>query len=81
MLVSFLWSINLANGQSWKMADVPLKTPWADLIGPSDPLPEYPRPMMTRPKWINLNGIWEFQELEANYAPLFQKKLKIFLNA
>ncbi len=76
MLVSFLWSINLANGQSWKMADVPLKTPWADLIGPSDPLPEYPRPMMTRPKWINLNGIWEFQELEANYAPLFQKKLK-----
>ena len=23
--------------------------------------PEYPRPQMVRPDWINLNGTWEYQ--------------------
>lgn len=25
------------------------------------PRPEYPRPQMVREKWINLNGVWEFE--------------------
>ena len=23
-------------------------------------LPEYPRPQLTRPRWLNLNGVWEY---------------------
>lgn len=27
----------------------------------SPPLPEYPRPQLTRSDWMNLNGVWQFQ--------------------
>ena len=30
------------------------------------PRPEYPRPILTRPNWLNLNGIWDFSIDEEN---------------
>ncbi|WP_433222601.1 AbfB domain-containing protein [Dactylosporangium sp. CS-047395] len=38
----------------------PLTTPWTSQVSTTNPLPEYPRPQMTRPDWQNLNGEWEF---------------------
>ncbi|CAL9495285.1 hypothetical protein SUDANB95_03302 [Actinosynnema sp. ALI-1.44] len=38
----------------------PLTTPWTGQVSTTDPLPEYPRPQMTRPDWQSLNGEWEF---------------------
>ena len=38
----------------------PLSTPWTHLVGPNNALPEYPRPQMTRTRWLNLNGVWEY---------------------
>jgi hypothetical protein len=38
----------------------PLTTPWTNQVSTTDPLPEYPRPQMTRPDWQSLNGEWEF---------------------
>ena len=37
-----------------------LTTPWTSLVSPSNALPEYPRPQLTRLEWLNLNGLWQF---------------------
>ena len=33
------------------------------------PRPEYPRPQLTRDKWQNLNGVWEFGKAAVGQAP------------
>ena len=45
---------------SWKIADNPILTPWAENVDPLAPWPEYPRPDLKRERWINLNGLWEY---------------------
>jgi beta-galactosidase/beta-glucuronidase len=45
---------------SWKPVSGRLMTRWAKDVDPACPLPEYPRPQMTRPRWVNLNGLWGF---------------------
>ena len=37
-----------------------IKTRWAEQVSPENALPEYPRPMMVRPEWKNLNGLWQY---------------------
>ncbi|MGH3413873.1 MAG: glycoside hydrolase family 2 protein [Marmoricola sp.] len=34
-------------------------TRWGRDLDPDDPLPDYPRPQLVRPHWVNLNGPWE----------------------
>jgi len=38
----------------------PLTTPWTGQVSLTNPLPEYPRPQLTRPDWQSLNGQWQF---------------------
>lgn len=40
--------------------DAPLLTRWAAEVTPENALPEYPRPQMTRDRWQNLNGLWDY---------------------
>lgn len=44
----------------WKPAGDKIKTQWANKINTSAVLPEYPRPIMERNEWKNLNGLWEY---------------------
>ncbi len=37
-----------------------LHTPWTSRVDPDNPLPEYPRPQLRRPRWLNLNGPWDY---------------------
>ena len=44
----------------WKPAGDKIKTDWATQIDPANVLPEYPRPIMERGEWKNLNGLWQY---------------------
>lgn len=44
----------------WKPAGDKIKTPWAEKIDVKNVLPEYPRPLMERSRWQNLNGLWKY---------------------
>ncbi len=58
-----------ATDSGWSPKTPPLTTPWTDDVSPSNALPEYPRPQMTRDRWQNLNGVWEFAAAAPGEAP------------
>ena len=49
-----------AQAQSWQPAGNHIRTQWVEQVNPASPLPEYPRPLMQRDEWINLNGLWDY---------------------
>ena len=49
-----------AQEASWQPVKGHIMTRWAKDVSSTNALPEYPRPMMKRENWKNLNGIWEF---------------------
>ena len=55
----------LQAGEKWTPAGDKIRTRWAADVNPSAPLPEYPRPQMIRPDWMNLNGLWDYAILDA----------------
>ena len=42
-------------------------------------LPEYPRPMLVRDNWLNLNGPWEYQITKENEEPALKSGWKTIL--
>ena len=42
-----------------------LPTRWDRDVSPTNPLPEYPRPQMVRPRWQSLNGPWDYALTDA----------------
>jgi hypothetical protein len=53
-----------------------ISTRWAKQVNPNRPLPEYPRPQLTRAEWVNLNGRWEFAAAREGEAPPFGRTLR-----
>jgi len=50
---------------------VQLRSQWASKVDKNNPLPEYPRPQLIRPNWLNLNGIWEASVHDLDSEPSF----------
>ena len=65
LLSILLVSAFSATAQPWQPAGDHIRTPWADQVDPAAPLPEYPRPLMQRADWMNLNGLWDYAVREA----------------
>ena len=53
----------------WHPAGDKIKTSWAEQVNPENVLPEYPRPVMERGEWKNLNGLWNYAITERGAAP------------
>ena len=47
-------------GFAYKPAGNKIATPWGEKIDPQNVWQEYPRPIMERGEWKNLNGLWDY---------------------
>jgi beta-galactosidase/beta-glucuronidase len=59
-LMTLLLLSSLYAAAQYAPAGDKIKTRWASEVSPEKVLPEYPRPLMTRSAWQNLNGLWNY---------------------
>ncbi|MFF3485757.1 AbfB domain-containing protein [Streptomyces sp. NPDC002701] len=64
---------------AWTPKPSPMTTPWTNQVPVDNPLPEYPRPQLTRPDWANLNGIWDFAvtSADAGQPSSFSEQIRV----
>ena len=65
ILISVLMLVLLINATGaqqakWKPVEGRIMTRWAQQVSPDKVHAEYPRPMMERKDWLNLNGWWDY---------------------
>jgi len=69
LLLSIILILSVQSGYAqWKPMGDKIKTKWAEQIDPNNVLPEYPRPIMERTDWTNLNGLWDYAILPVGEA-------------
>lgn len=68
LILLLLVTFSCAASAQWKPAGDKIKTRWAADLDPQDVLPEYPRPVMERDNWMNLNGLWDYAILPQGAA-------------
>ena len=72
------FSAIVMSAASWAPVGENIRTPWAEQVDPSNPLPAYPRPQMVRADWMNLNGLWNYAVTEAS-AESFESQGQILV--
>ncbi|TCD12822.1 glycoside hydrolase family 2 [Pedobacter frigidisoli] len=61
LFLAFAVSPVFLSAQQWQPKKAILMSKFAKDVKPESVLPEYPRPQLVREKWLNLNGVWQFQ--------------------
>ena len=67
IIVLFVGSAIMSHAQ-WEPAGDKIKSEWSAKVDPNNPLPDYPRPIMERKDWKNLNGLWDLAIVPVNEA-------------
>lgn len=60
LAAAFLMAATTQANAEYRPAGDKIKTSWAEEVSPENARPEYPRPLIQRPQWQNLNGLWEY---------------------
>jgi beta-galactosidase/beta-glucuronidase len=60
MIILVLQFISMAALAQWKPAGDNLKSKWTKDVNVNNVLSDYPRPLMVRDQWKNLNGLWKY---------------------
>jgi hypothetical protein len=54
-------SLSVSAAEEWRVRPLTLPTRWTAEVGPTNALPEHPRPQLVRDRsWNNLNGLWHY---------------------
>lgn len=75
LLLIFIGLKSILFAQEWQPKKAALMTRFAADVKPYKVLPEYPRPQMVRIKWLNLNGLWQYQPADSEHESLPAGKL------
>lgn len=60
IIVAFVMMLTGAVASAYSPVGDRIKTSWAEEVDPKDVWQEYPRPIMERDDWKNLNGLWNY---------------------
>ncbi|MBN1845265.1 MAG: hypothetical protein JW810_06245 [Sedimentisphaerales bacterium] len=60
LVLGLILSLGLEVLAQWQPVEGKIMTRWARDVSPQKVWPEYPRPMMVRGQWQNLNGLWDY---------------------
>ena len=69
LLFSFCNLLLVSASAQWKPAGDKIKTAWAEKITPETVWQEYPRPLLERADWVNLNGLWSYAIVNPGVIP------------
>lgn len=64
----FIFIILNGNAQ-WQPAGERIRTEWADNVSPDNVWDAYPRPLLERNEWKNLNGLWDYSIISRYSSP------------
>jgi beta-galactosidase len=59
-IAGLLAAVSVSMAGDWAPRKNPLMTEWGKKVTPGNTWREYPRPMMVRKTWVNLNGLWDY---------------------
>jgi len=70
LILAFAVSPIFVFAQQWQPKKAILMSRFAKDVKAESVLPEYPRPQLVREKWMNLNGVWQFQPASSKIEAL-----------